>query len=375
MRRVIVSVTNDLTTDNRVKRTCSLIHELGHEVLLVGRSRKNSLLPSEFPWKTKRFRLLFNKGPLFYAEYNMRLFFYLLVKKVDVLYANDLDTLPANFLAFKLKSKTKLIYDTHELFTEVPELIHRKFAKNTWIKIESYIFPKLDHIVTVNESIAKIYETKYDKPLLVVRNVPAKWNKEDILSRTQLGLPPDKFIIIMQGSGLNVARGLEEAVQAMQYIENALLVVVGNGDVIPQAKEMVCQKKLEDRVKFFEKRPYSEMMQFTSNANLGLTLDKPLSDNYKFSLPNKLFDYIQAGIPILSSDLVELRKIIDKYQIGCIVDTVSATEIAQKINFLIENPNTLDEYKSNCHMAAECEIWEHEKLKLKSLLDKILVLS
>jgi glycosyltransferase involved in cell wall biosynthesis len=371
MKKAIVSVSNDLVTDNRVKRTCLLLTELGYQVVLVGRLRKNSLPIDKRIYETRRLKLFFNKGSLFYAELNIRLFLFLLFKKADIFYSNDLDTLPANFFCSKFKSKTKLIYDTHELFTEVPELENRKFAKNVWLSIENYIFPKLEHVITVNQSIANIYQKKYNKAILVARNTPEKFLFKTKVSKFDLGLPEDKFLIIIQGSGLNVDRGIEEAIMAMNLINQAMLVIVGNGDVIPTAHKLVEREKLSDKVKFFGKRPYEELMQFTLNADIGLALDKPLSENYKFSLPNKLFDYIQAGIPVISSELIELKKIIDKYQLGCFVASVTPEEIAKKINFLIQNPEILHTYRSNCAQAAEIEIWENEKVVLKKLIENL----
>src|SRR6478735_10941986 len=118
-KKIIVSVSNDLSTDQRVKKVCAYLHANGFEVVLLGRKLKNSLEITDRPYKTKRFNLWFNKGALFYANLNIRLFFYLLFHKSDWLLANDLDTLPANYYA---RGKRVLVYDTHEIFCEVPEL-------------------------------------------------------------------------------------------------------------------------------------------------------------------------------------------------------------------------------------------------------------
>ena len=137
MKSVIVSVTNDLVTDNRVNRTCSVLKSLGFRVVLVGRKLKQSSEISR-SYECKRFRMFFKKGVLFYSFYNLRLFFFLLFRRVDLLYANDLDTLLPNYLVSKIK-RVPLIYDSHELFTEVPELQNAPFKKAVWTKIEKYI--------------------------------------------------------------------------------------------------------------------------------------------------------------------------------------------------------------------------------------------
>lgn len=366
-KRVIVSVTNDLYTDNRVHKVCSFLHTNDFEVLLVGRKLKDSKPVDDRPYQTKRFRLPFTKGALFYAVYNLRLFFFLLGKRFDVLVSNDLDSLLANYLAHKIKGKSKLVYDTHELFTEVPELTARPKVRKVWLTIEEFIFPKLDHIITVNQSIADIYNERYGKKLHVVRNVSELWKPTEILSKEELDLPEDKAIIILQGSGINVDRGGEEAVLAMKDVENALFLIVGNGDVLPRLKEITEEEKLEDKVKFIGRVPYPRMMNYTYHADLGLSLDKDTNPNYRYSLPNKTFDYIHTGTPVISSDLVELRRVIEKHKVGRIIPEHSAKGVAETINSILDNPDLLAEMKENCQRAAQEENWEKESEVLKKI--------
>lgn len=356
--RVIVSVTNDLYTDQRVHKVCMFLMQQGYSVLLVGRMRKNSL-PLDRPYQTHRMKLWFDKGPMFYAGLSIRLFWFLLFRKPSILVSNDLDTLLPNFLISKLKRVT-LVYDTHEYFTEVPELVNRPKVQAIWEKIEGWIFPKLTQIYTVNHSIANRYEAKYGKKLAVVRNISPPWNASNLKSKAELGIPEDKFILIFQGAGINIDRGAEEAVLAMQQIENAVLLFVGDGDVIPTLKSMVANLHLEEKVQFVGKKPYSEMMNYTYHADLGLTLDKDTNLNYRFSLPNKVFDYMHTQTPILASDLVEVKKVVLENEIGMIISGHSPENIASEIQKIQANPSLLERWKTNCLAASLKENWEKE---------------
>ena len=368
-RRIIVSVTNDLYSDQRVHKVCTFLHENGMNVLLVGRKKRNSPELASRPYKTKRIKLLFERGILFYAAYNLRLFFILWFSKADLLLSNDLDTLLANYCAKRLKKKCELIYDTHELFTEVPELANAPGKKAFWLKIERAIFPKLKKIYTVNQSIAAIYEEKYNVEVEVIRNISPQWSPEKRLNRADLGLPEDKKIIILQGAGINIDRGAEEAVAAMNFVENAILLIVGSGDVIPQLKEFVDAEQLEKKVLFFGRQPYEKLMHYTANADLGLSLDKDTNANYRYSLPNKIFDYIHAGTPVLASKLVEIERIINLHNVGIITPSHEPEEIASLINQLFANEQQLDFFKENCSVAAKTENWEKESQKLKSIFE------
>ena len=205
-KKVIVSVINDLVTDQRVKKVCETLESMNLEVILVGRRLSDSPRMDERSYKVHRMKLIFTKGPLFYAEFNIRLTLFLLFNKVDILVSNDLDTLLSNYLISKLKN-VPLVYDTHEYFTGVPELDNRKYIKKVWKYIEGRIFPNLEDIITVNDSIAKLYEDQYGIELSVVRNIPRKPKVLIKKSREELALPSDKNIIILQGSGINIDRG------------------------------------------------------------------------------------------------------------------------------------------------------------------------
>lgn len=373
MKKAIVSVINDLSTDQRVHKVCNTLEKLGFEVTLVGRRQRSSLPLLDRTYSTKRMFLLFEKGPLFYAEFQFRLFLYLLFHKADVLVANDLDTLWPNFQISKLKS-APLVYDSHELFCEVPELQNNPKKKSIWKTIERKIFPKLKYVFTVNDSIANIYSEEYKVDVKAVRNIPLLSNQSTIshANKDALGIPTDKKIIVLQGAGINIDRGAEEAVEAMQYVDNAVLLIIGSGDVMDVLKKMVQDLKLSSKVKFIGKVPFQKLVQYTRHADLGLTLDKDTNINYKYSLPNKLFDYIHAGVPVLASGLVEIKKIIDEYTIGDCIVSHDPKHIADKMNAILLDENKLQLWKKNTKIASEKLNWENEEKQLIEVYSKFL---
>ncbi len=311
--------------------------------------------------------MLFEKGPLFYCFFNFRLFFYLLFKKADLLFSNDLDTLLPNYLISKLKC-IPLIYDSHEYFTGVPELTGRPFVQKIWKKIEKSIFPKLKQIITVNSSIADLYKTEYGKELTIVRNIPETRTESKLKTRDELGLPANKQLIILQGSGINIERGSEEALEAMQYIENAVLLIVGDGDVIPLLKQKAHNDLFKNKILFIPKQSPENLFHYTSNADLGLTLDKDTNINYRYSLPNKLFDYIHAQIPVLASPLVEVKNIIDEFGIGCCIASHDPEHIAEKIRYMLSDTKSRENWKKNLKLATAKLNWEEEQKKLTAVL-------
>lgn len=366
-QRVIVSVINDLVTDQRVARTCGVLKEQGYDVLLVGRRKRDSQPMPERPYTCKRMKLLFEQGPQFYLFFNLRLFFVLLFRKADLLFANDLDTLLPNYLVSKLKS-IPLIYDSHEIFCEVPELQHNPSKKRIWEKLESLIVPKLKHCITVNQSIAQYFTAKYKVSFTFVRNIPSYPPLTNKKTREALGLPSTKKIIILQGAGINVQRGAEELVEAFKYLDDEfLLLIIGSGDVIHQLKENTTKLSLQDKILFKDKMPASELRYYTANADLGVTIDKDTNLNYHFSLPNKVFDYLNAGIPLLATRLPEIEAIVKHYNVGTFIDHHDPEHIAHCIGQFLKHPDYAI-CKSNTAKAVAENNWENERQQLVQVI-------
>ncbi|MCG1035824.1 glycosyltransferase [Polaribacter sargassicola] len=353
MKKIIVTVTNDLSTDQRVHKVCTTLHNNGFKILLIGRKFSNSL-PLSRDYKTKRISLLFNKGFLFYAEYNLRLFGVLFFKKKDILLSNDLDTLLPNYLLHKIQ-QTKLVYDSHELFPEIPELINKPSVKKFWNTIEKLILPKIKNNYTVCKSIANYYQDKYNSNFKTILNLPTK----KVIEKSEFPFDKKQQKVILYQGAVNIGRGLELMIDTIPYLKNCILVIIGDGDVFLDLKKLVAIKKLEEKVYFLGKIPSQKLHHFTTLADLGISIEEDLGLNYKFALPNKIFDYIQAEIPILVSDLPEMKRIAIDYNVGEVVKSRKPKDLANQIEKLLNK-----DFSTQLKNAKEELIWEKQEEKL-----------
>ncbi len=336
---------------------------MGFDVLLLGRKLSASLPLDNRDYQTKRFNLIFKTGALFYAEYNFRLFLFLLFAKFDVLLANDLDSLTANFLASKIRNKP-LVYDSHEYFTEVPELINRPKIQRIWEWFEQKMVPKIKYAYTVCNSIANIYEEKYGTPFKVVRNIPNAI-KEPIIKNKN-----STKIILYQGA-VNIGRGLEQAILSMKFIDNAKLIIAGDGDIKLQLEKLVEKENLQNKVEFTGRLPIDKLVKLTPQADLGLSIEEDLGLNYRFALPNKLFDYIQAQVPVLVTDLPEMAEVVNQFKIGGITSTLEPKLLAEKIKEALFNIEKRKIWQENLKIAAKELTWEKEEKVLVEVFSNL----
>jgi glycosyltransferase involved in cell wall biosynthesis len=368
--RVIFSVTNCICYDQRVLKMAGVVSDLGGNVTIVGRDKSDCPGNISVPFRTRRFKMLFNRGFLFYKFFSFRLLFYLLFNRCDLLVSNDLDTLLPNFIVSKLKG-IPLVYDSHEYFTGVPELTDRPIVRIVWTTIERIIFPLLQHVITVSEPIALLYEKLYRVKPVVIRNCGR--NSDHILPfpRTEFNIPEDDLLIILQGGGINIDKGAEELIDALSMTEKVSLLIVGGGDVISKLKNRVMNLNLEQKVKFINRMAWDVLMRYTKTADTGMCLEKDTNLNYRFSLANKLFDYISAGLPVIASDLPEVTKIVNGYNCGIIISSVTPDEIASALQLLEKNRDLLKVLKKNAREASEVLNWENESVKVREFYSMI----
>ncbi len=355
--KIIFTVTNDLVFDRRMHRLCTALQQNGFFVELVGRIQKDSKPVGHFPFLQTRLKCFFNKGFLFYAEFNIRLFFFLLLNRFDVVCSCDLDTLPAGVLASKLKRK-KVVYDAHEYFPESPELIGKSFKQSAWYLLEKVCVPNVDALYTVTPSIAQIFNKKYHSDCRVIRNLPFK-NKAFVSGRAAA----QPTYLLYQGA-VNIGRGLNEMLLVMLKVDDIPFYIAGDGDEMQHVSSSIQKLKLQHKVKLLGKQTPDKLAEITKQAYIGVNLLENRGLSYYYSLGNKTFDYIHAGIPQILIGFPEYIELNRQYEIGLIVDELSVEKIEAAIRKLLDDKELYARLQQNCVKAAAELNWENEQPKL-----------
>ncbi|MFM6926347.1 MAG: glycosyltransferase [Ferruginibacter sp.] len=350
---IIFTVTTDLSYDQRMIRICTSLSQAGYDVMLIGRKIRSSIPLTIMPFKQKRINCLFEKGKLFYAEYNIRLFFYLLFKKMDCMGAIDLDTILPCYFISRIK-RTKRVYDAHELFCEMKEIVTRPSIYKLWKRIERYTVPRFQQGYTVNQPIADEFEKMYGVHYEVIRNIA-------LLKEIVAAEKKERFILY-QGA-VNEGRSFETLIPAFKEI-GCKLIICGDGNFMEQARQLVSDNGLQGKVIFKGKIKPDELTRITQQAYIGITLfdDRGLSNYY--SLANRFFDYLHAGIPQLCVNYPVYAEINSKLPVALLVDDISSKNLAVQLNNLLENEVLYKELQQNCLVVRQTLNWQEEEKKL-----------
>ena len=354
--RIAVLVSNDLSFDQRVKKTCAVLEEAGHEILLAGRDLEGSV-PYKGPGIATRFELKHTRGVRFYWELQRALIKWLKEVDIDAIWANDLDTL---YPAVKVgrKKGIPVVYDSHEFFTEAAGLTNAPLKRLVWLMLEKMTLPKVGQMITVNDSIAQSYKDRYSIRVDVVRNMPVLSEIPEVEHRApfeKYGVPTDLPIMLLQGAFMDRDRGTKDAVDALEEITEARLVLVGAGIEWDESVQRVDDPRWKGRLHCIPRLPYDELKKLTASADVGLSLDKALHTNYQLSLPNKLFDFIHVGLPIVASPMLEVKKVVEEYSVGVVASEVSTPAIAKAVREVLSKPKS--QWRNNCLKAREYLHW------------------
>lgn len=344
-------------------RICHSLHVAGFDVSLVGRKKSNSLPLPVRTYRQWRLSILWEKGKFFYIAYNIQLCWWLLRQKPDIINAVDLDTLLACYIASRWHG-VPLYYDAHEYFTETPEVVRRPGVRRTWALLAACLLPRVAKAYTVGPQLAKILSGKYGISFDVVRNLPFRQSTAQPIRQQPTGTLP----LLYQGM-LNEGRGLETAIRAMCDLPTCVLWLVGDGDITKDLQLLAKQLGVEDRVIFWGFVPPVDLPPFCQKAWLGLNLLENTGLSYYYSLANKTFDYLQAGLPAINMNFPEYRQLNHQYQASLLLDELTPHALVKCVQQILDQPEEWQRLHTACLQAASELCWENEQEVLLALFD------
>lgn len=361
MKRIYFTVTNDLTFDQRMHRICNSLTSAGYEVYLIGRKLSSSRPLEKKPFRQIRIRNLFNRGFLFYAEYNIRLFFFLLFHKMDLVCSIDLDTILPGLYISKLKG-IKRVYDAHEFFTEMKEVRKRKRVKKTWDFIERTCIPQYENGYTVSQGLADAFREKYEKNFVVIRNFPE-------LKPLNPDVKKERFILYH--GAVNEGRGFEYLIPAVKKTGERF-VICGDGNFMNQLVKLIQENEMQRQVELKGMLMPEEIYLIAQKASLGVGLAESEGINQYYSLANKFSDYIHAGLPQVAMDFPEYRRLNEQYEVAILISDLSPEKIASILTSIMNDSEVRDKLHRNCLEARNVFNWQTEEHILIDFYKKIL---
>lgn len=367
-KKIFIAFLGNPRFDSRITNLSNSLREDGCKVSVLG---FDWFISSEdyFDEETKIFAIKKNKFSLFfYLQFVFILISELVSSDAEVYFAEDLYTLPFVTTIAKIK-RAKVYYNSREIYAHLGGLRNRPMLQKVVKSIEKFFITKVDLVLTTGPLDSEYIEKLYNiSDTLVVRNIPLyQKTVSKIDLRKKYNIDQGRLILIYQGVILP-GRGLKQIINAVARLPKTVLVILGDGEQKNNFIELTNKLKISDRIIFAGTIDQKELINYTSGGNIGLSLIENISISYYHALPNKLFEYIMAGLPVLCSDLPQMKKIIDDYKVGESINIENEENIFTTLNKWCENPNLLDAYRINCAIAAKELNWQEEYKRVKSRL-------
>jgi len=367
-KKIYITFLGNPRFDSRITNLSNSLREEGCKVSILG-----------FDWfisqedysdeQTRIFAIKKSKFSLFfYLQFVYILVNELIRSNADIYFSEDLYTLPFVTTIAKIK-KAKIVYNSREIYAHLGGLRNRPALQKIVKLIEKYFIRKVDLVLTTgpldSEYIEKLYKIS---DTLVVRNIPLyQQSVSKIDLRKKYNINPDKLILIYQGVILP-GRGLRQIISAVAKLPKTVLIIFGEGEQKNNFLDLAKKLDVHDRVIFAGTIDQKELINYTAGGDVGISLIENISISYYHALPNKLFEYIMAGLPVLCSDLPQMKKIIDDYKVGESINIENEGNIFTTLNNWNEDPNLLDTYRKNCVKAAKELNWQEEYKRVRAKL-------
>jgi len=298
----------------------------------------------------------------FYLKFGIKLLSKLFYEKTDIYFAADVYSLPFCVIVAKLKRK-KVFYDAREVYTEIPALETKPFVKSLMRIIEGHYIKKADLVLTTGKMDSLYIEKLYGiQRTEVLRNLPLIQKQIKPVNFEKL-FPSENMIKLLYQGVVVRGRGLDLSFEALTKNDKLVLIILGAGEDLEYYKILARQMKISDRVYFAGKISQTELLNYTAGADIGLALIDNISKNNLYALPNKLFEYLMANLPVVVTNMPQMKEIVEKYQVGFVIPCGQSTSLLNSINELIEDKKYA-EFKENSAKASAILNWENEFSKI-----------
>jgi len=365
-KKILIAYLGNPDFDTRIKNLCYSFSKNNFQISVVGfESENRSITKNE---TSTVYKLQRKPSVKFYLKFFFNLFNYLRKHKADYYFAEDIYTLGLVCVFAKSRGK-KLFYNSRELYPFLAGLRNRKYIQFLIALIEKVFIKFPDFVLTTGEMDADFLIKHYSlKNVIVLRNLPLyineikKHNLHELLK-----IPEDSKIFLYQGVLLD-GRGIRFAIEIVKEFENIHLVILGDGEKKIHFQEFAESLRVESRVHFLGSFSQDELINYTSACDIGLALIENISMSYYYALPGKLFEYIMAEIPVICSDLPQMKKIVRQFNVGRFTNIDDKENLMKIIKELITNNGLNIVLRDNCKLAKKELNWEKE---FEKLLEKV----